>query len=130
MRYFLFALLVTSLLAGAAEAQNFVPKTSGVTLKTVVVPASNAAVQACASIIDGCTMVIPPDAAVGVRFFPLNAGSLCSGVAVKRGSYMAPGGGYTCAPHEPGGICYSWVGQVCMILESGAVAVSVEVIER
>ena len=76
-------LLVSILPAGKAEAQPFVPKTSGATLKTVSVTASNAAVQACAAVVDGCTVQVPSDAAVGIRLILVNAGTACSAITVK-----------------------------------------------
>ncbi len=125
------ALVVCALsVAVDVHGQGFSPKESGATLKTVSVTASNQATQACASISDGCTVSIPTDAASGVWLSLVNKGTACTAVTQKRGVYLAPGNSYVCDPYELGGYCHNWIGQTCLILNTGSTAVSAEVTER
>lgn len=126
----LFVMLVVVLMWASPGAAQPSPKTGGVTLSTVPVTAHDAAIQACDSQTDGCSISVPPDAANGVWFFLLNTGTACSAVTQRRGVWIAKGNGYTCSPHEPGGYCFNWKGQSCLILNAAGTAVATEVTKR
>lgn len=123
-------LLLLLLLLPTTTWAQFSPKDGGVTLKSVTVTASNAGVQACTQVKDSCTVSVPTTAAVNIWLFKLNVGTACSAVTQKRGIPLTANGGYVCSPYEPGGYCYNWKGQVCLIRESGSGDIITEVTEQ
>lgn len=98
---------------------------------SVNVTASNAGTQIVSSICSttiysdpkycgGVTVTVPSNAAVAVWFAKIEG--TCSAVLTTQAGYrITPGNGFDFLPSEDG-----YTGQICAILDSGAVAVSVK----
>lgn len=126
MRVFLLLLVLGW--GALAEAQLL---TTGATYPSVTVTSSTAGVVACSTVSYGCSVTVPSTAAVPLWLALVNDGTSCAaGLTSNKGIRITAGNTYVCAPSEPGGYCFGWGGQVCLILESGSTSVTPSVTSR
>ena len=94
---------------------------SGQTLTTVSVTSATAGTQVVASIGGGTVITIPSTAAVPI-WCAMTAGTCSTTLTSTIGIRISSGNGFFFNPKVD-----QWTGQVCCVLESGVVAVTVSV---